>query len=90
MMQTTNKTLSDREIIFNSIVNQYGTHNLNKSQASRILNRSIPSLDRDRASSRGPAFKKDDFGNVYYPVMSIIDWLLKVEHTYESQGFSHE
>jgi len=89
-MKPDSKTLSDREIIFNSIVNQYGTHSLNKSQASRILNRSIPSLDRDRANSKGPSFKKDKSGNVYYPVMSIIDWLLKVEHTYESQGFSHE
>ena len=90
MMKHYNKTLSDREILFNSIVNQYGTHNLNKSQASRVLNRSIPSLDRDRANSKGPSFKKDKSGNVYYPVMSIIDWLLKVEHTYESQGFNHE
>jgi len=90
MMKSDIKNISDREILFNSIVTQYGTHNLNKSQASRVLNRSIPSLDRDRANSKGPAYKKDKSGNVYYPVISIIDWLLKVEHTYESQGFSYE
>ena len=50
-MKSDIKNISDREILFNSIVNKYGTYNLSKSQASRILNRSIPSLDRDRASS---------------------------------------
>ncbi|MDQ7067709.1 MAG: hypothetical protein Q9M40_06935 [Sulfurimonas sp.] len=85
MMNSDTKKLSDKEILFNSIINKYGTYNLSKSQASRILNRSIPSLDRDRINSKGPSFKKDKSGNVYYPVMSITDWLLKMEHTYESQ-----
>jgi len=88
-MNSDNIILSDREILFNSLINKYGTYNLNKAQASRILNRSIPSLDRDRASSKGPAFKKDAAGNVYYPIHSIVDYLLNTQQTLESQGFFH-
>jgi len=75
----------DREILINSIKKQFnGSLRLKKSQASILLNRSIPSLDRDRANSRGPSFKKDFNGNVYYPINALVDYLLKMEHTMDS------
>lgn len=89
-MKPDNQVKSDREILTNSIINKYGTYTLSKSQASRILNRSIPSLDRDRLNSRGPAFIKHANNSVYYPVSSIVDFLLSTQATIESQGFYHE
>ena len=89
-MKNESQITQDREILFNSLINKYGTYSLNKTQTSRVLNRSIPSLDRDRISSRGPAFKKDAAGNVYYPIHTIVDYLLNTQHTLESQGFHYE
>jgi len=81
---------SDKEILTKSIVDKYNTYSLNKKQASRVLNRSIPSLDRDRANSRGPAFIKTDNNCVYYPVSSIVAFLLRMQETIESQGLFDE
>jgi len=89
-MKQDNKKLIDREILTNSIINKYGTYTLSKSQASRVLNRSIPSLDRDRANSRGPAFIKYANNSVYYSVSSLVDFLLNTQETLESQGFYNE
>lgn len=89
-MKSNDINLSDREILTNSIINKYGTYTLSKSQASRVLNRSIPSLDRDRANSQGPAFIKHANNSVYYPVSSLVDFLLATHETLESQGFYNE
>ncbi len=81
----------DREVLTNYIIKKFnGSLLLKKHEASILLNRSIPSLDRDRANSRGPAFKKDASGNIYYSIISIVDFLLNTQDTLESQGFSHE
>lgn len=75
---------TDREILIKLISQEYNTYSLNKQQYSRVINRSIPSIDRDRANSRGASFKKDSAGNVYYPVTSVADYLLKMQHTMDS------
>ena len=90
MMKSDEKKSIDREILTNSIINKYGTYTLSKSQASRVLNRSVPSLDRDRANSQGPAFIKHANNSVYYPVSSLVDFLLSTQETLESQGFYDE
>ena len=74
----------DRKILIELISEKYNTYSLNKQQYSRIINRSIPSIDRDRANNRGASFKKDFAGNVYYPVTSVVDFLLKIQHTMDS------
>lgn len=90
-MKSEEKPIQDKEILTNYIIKKFnGALLLKKHEASIILNRSIPSLDRDRANSKGPAFKKDASGNVYYTVISIVDFLLNTQDTLESQGIGHE
>jgi len=90
-MKKNEKNPSNREILTDSIKRQFnGALLLKKSQASTILNRSIPSLDRDRANFKGPEFKKDKAGNIYYPVHSLVEWLLDTEVTMTSNRFNNE
>lgn len=80
-MKPENNSSQDKEILTKLIYEKFQTLNLNKEQYSRLINRSIPSIDRDRANSRGSKFHKDSKNRVYYPVHCVVDYLLDVNIT---------
>ncbi|WP_455756427.1 hypothetical protein [Sulfurimonas sp.] len=75
----------DRELLTEMIYKKYNTFNLNKHQYSEVINRSPASISRDMANSRGAAFKKDDNGKIYFPLNSVVNYLLNTISTIDSE-----
>lgn len=80
-MKDDKQNQQDKEILTKLIYEQFQTLNLNKEQYSRLINRSIPSIDRDRALSRGANYIKDGQNRVYYPINSVVNYILDVNLT---------
>ena len=76
---------TNRETLTKMIYEEYKTFNLTKEQYSKVINRSIPSIDRDRAMSRGANFIKSKQGRIYYPIQAIVEHLMSVHRTLDSQ-----
>ena len=84
-MQDNKNNTEDREVLTKMIYEEYKTFNLTKQQYSRVINRSVPSIDRDRAASRGANFIKDAQNRVYYPIHEVVTYLLRVQKTLDSE-----
>lgn len=84
-MQDAEEEIQDKEILMKMIYEKFGTLQLTKQQYSRLINRSVASIDRDRAMSRGACWSQDDNNRVYFPVQSIVSYLLKVQKTLDSE-----
>jgi len=80
-MKNEKKLENDKEILTKLLFDKYNKMLLTKQEFSFLINRSIPSIDRDRANSRGCEYIKDA-GKVYYPLHAIIDYLINTIKTY--------
>ncbi len=84
-MKDEKKDTQNRETLTKMIYEEYKTFNLTKEQYSQVINRSIPSIDRDRAMSCGANFIKSRQGRVYYPIQAVVTYLLNVQKTLNSE-----
>lgn len=89
-MKLTEKQLSDREILVNSIVDRFGSYRLKKSDLAKVLGRSVSSIDKDRVAGFGVAWSKESNGNVYYNVIDTVDYILQSNFTLDSQSLYDE
>ncbi len=85
MMKNALTEVQDREILTRMIYEEYKTLALTKKQYSRLINRSIASIDRDRAMSRGASCIQDANNRVYFPIQAVVSYLLKVQKTIDSE-----
>ena len=83
-MNINKEETQDREMLTKMIYAEFKTFNLTKRQYSRLINRSIASIDRDRACSRGASYRKEGHNKVYYPIQEVVSYLLNVQKTLDS------
>lgn len=68
---------NNKEILFNHLLNKYGTFLLNKKQMSEVTNQSESTLNRLKREGCGCEYKIDG-GNVYYPIQCVVEYLSNV------------
>jgi len=66
---------TDEKMMFEVLYNKYKKLLLSKKECAFEINRSCSSLDRDRKSSVGMQYIKENNGNVYYPLTEIVKFV---------------
>jgi len=84
-MKNAQEEMQDREILTKMIYEEFKTLALTKKQYSKLINRSVASIDRDRAMSRGAGSLQEENNRVYFPVQAVVSYLLKVQKTIDSE-----
>jgi len=69
------------QMLIKMLHEKYGKLLLTKKECSIEVGRSCSSLDRDRQSGLGIQYKKNDDGNIYYPIHEVASYIVRTQKT---------
>ncbi len=70
---------TEEKMMFDVLYKKYKKLLLSKKECAFEINRSCSSLDRDRKNAVGLQYIKEKNGNVYYPLVEIINYIVSAQ-----------